>query len=163
MPNDDALKELRSAHKSFTILMADDDADDRALTKEAFEEAKLANDLRFVEDGQELLDYLHRRGKYTDPASSPRPGLILLDLNMPRKDGREALQEIKSVPEFQALRIVIMTTSNAEADILRSYKLSAASYITKPVTFDGLVDVVRTLGKYWFEIVELPANGHEPS
>lgn len=154
---------MDNSARPITILMADDDADDRALTKEAFEEAKLANDLRFVEDGQELLDYLHRRGKYTDPASSPRPGLILLDLNMPRKDGREALQEIKSVPEFQALRIVIMTTSNAEADILRSYKLSAASYITKPVTFDGLVDVVRTLGKYWFEIVELPANGHEPS
>jgi len=147
--------------KPLTILMADDDADDRALTKEAFEEAKLANDLRFVEDGEELLDYLHRRGKYTDPASSPMPGLILLDLNMPRKDGREALKEIKADPRFFAIRIVIMTTSKAETDIVRSYNLSAASYITKPVTFDSLVDVVRTLGKYWFEIVELPNNGND--
>lgn len=147
--------------KPVTILMADDDPDDRELTREAFEEAKLANDLRFVEDGQELLDYLERRGKYADPASSPMPGLILLDLNMPRKDGREALQEIKADPRFRAIRIVIMTTSKAEADIIRSYNLSAASYITKPVTFEALVDVVRTLGKYWFEIVELPTNGND--
>lgn len=149
--------------KPVTILMADDDADDRALTKEAFEEAKLANELRFVEDGEELLDYLNRRGKYADPASSPLPGLILLDLNMPRKDGREALAEIKNDPRFKHIRIVVMTTSKAEADILRTYKLSAASYITKPVTFEALVEVVRTLGKYWFEIVELPPNGHEPA
>ncbi len=153
--------ESRKAMKPVTILMADDDADDRALTKEAFEEAKLANDLRFVEDGQELLDYLWRRGKYADPANSPVPGLILLDLNMPRKDGREALEELKAEPRFKAIRVVIMTTSKAEADIVRSYKLSAASYITKPVTFDALVDVVKTLGKYWLEIVELPTNGDE--
>ncbi|HVK08249.1 MAG TPA: response regulator [Gemmataceae bacterium] len=139
-----------------TILMADDDPDDRQLTREAFEEAKLANDLRFVEDGVELLEYLHRRGKYADPQTSPRPGLILLDLNMPRKDGREALQEIKADPKLKRIRIVIMTTSKAEEDILRTYNLSAASYITKPVTFEALVDVVRTLGKYWLEIVELP-------
>jgi CheY-like chemotaxis protein len=139
-----------------TILMADDDPDDRQLTREAFDEAKLANDLRFVEDGVELLDYLNRRGKYADPESSPRPGLILLDLNMPRKDGREALQEIKADPKLKRIRIVIMTTSKAEEDILRTYNLSAASYITKPVTFEALVDVVRTLGKYWLEIVELP-------
>ena len=149
----------KTSTKPVTILMADDDADDRALTREAFEEAKLANDLRFVEDGQELLDYLHRRGKYTDPATSPLPGLILLDLNMPRMDGREALKEIKADPRFRTIRIVIMTTSKAETDIIRSYNLSAASYITKPVTFESLVDVVRTLGKYWFEIVELPNNG----
>jgi CheY-like chemotaxis protein len=139
-----------------TILMADDDPDDRQLTREAFEEAKLANDLRFVEDGVELLDYLNRRGKYADPETSPRPGLILLDLNMPRKDGREALQEIKADSKLKRIRIVIMTTSKAEEDILRTYNLSAASYITKPVTFEALVDVVRTLGKYWLEIVELP-------
>jgi two-component system response regulator len=145
--------------KPITILMADDDPDDRQLTKEAFEEAKLANDLRFVEDGVELLDYLHRRGKYADPASSPRPGLILLDLNMPRKDGREALQELKQDPRFRAIRVIILTTSKAEEDILRTYNLSAASYITKPVTFESLVDVVKTLGKYWLEIVELPENG----
>jgi two-component system response regulator len=145
--------------KAITILMADDDPDDRQLTKEAFEEARLANDLRFVEDGVELLDYLHRRGKYADPASSPRPGIILLDLNMPRKDGREALQELKQDLRFRAIRVIILTTSKAEEDILRTYNLSAASYITKPVTFESLVDVVKTLGKYWLEIVELPENG----
>lgn len=149
--------------KPVTILMADDDADDRVMTKEAFEEARLANDLRFVEDGQELLDYLNRRGKFADPSCSPVPGLILLDLNMPRKDGREALQEIKADPRFRSIRIVVLTTSKAEADIVRSYNLSAASYITKPVTFEALVDVVRTLGKYWLEIVELPTNGDDVS
>jgi two-component system response regulator len=138
--------------------MADDDPDDRQLTKEAFEEAKLANDLRFVEDGVELLDYLNRRGKYSAPGVAPRPGLLLLDLNMPRKDGREALQEIKADPRFRSLRVVIMTTSKAEEDIIRTYNLSASSYITKPVTFDALVDVIRTLGKYWLEIVELPVD-----
>ena len=144
--------------KPVTILMADDDPDDRQLTKEAFEEAKLANDLRFVEDGVELLDYLNRRGKYSAPGVAPRPGLLLLDLNMPRKDGREALQEIKADPRFRSLRVVIMTTSKAEEDIIRTYNLSASSYITKPVTFDALVDVIRTLGKYWLEIVELPVD-----
>ena len=145
--------------KPITILMADDDPDDRQLTREAFEEAKLANDLRFVEDGVELLDYLHRRGKYADPADSPRPGIILLDLNMPRKDGREALQELKQDARFRAIRVIVLTTSKAEEDILRTYNLSAASYITKPVTFESLVDVVKTIGKYWLEIVELPENG----
>lgn len=149
--------------KPITILMADDDADDRELTREAFEENHLANELRFVEDGEELLDYLHQRGKYSDPVSAPRPGLILLDLNMPRKDGREALQELKQDPRFRNIRVVIMTTSKAEEDVVRSYDLSAASYITKPVTFERLVDVVRTLGKYWLEIVELPPNGNEPA
>jgi two-component system response regulator len=144
--------------KPVTILMADDDPDDRQLTREAFEEAKLANDLRFVEDGVELLDYLNRRGKYTDPASSPRPSIILLDLNMPRKDGREALEEIKSDPRLRTIRVIVLTTSKAEEDILRSYNLSAASYITKPVTFESLVEVIKTLGKYWLEIVELPEN-----
>src|SRR6185312_13764096 len=99
-----------------TILMADDDPDDRELTREAFEESRLANDLRFVEDGVELLDYLKRRGKYEDPASSPRPGLILLDLNMPKKDGREALREIKADPKLKSIRVVILTTSKAEED-----------------------------------------------
>jgi CheY-like chemotaxis protein len=144
--------------RPITILMADDDADDRLLTKEAFQESHLSNDLRFVEDGVELLDYLKRRGKYADPATSPRPGLILLDLNMPKKDGREALEEIKSDPELRSIRVVVLTTSKAEEDILRSYDLSAASYITKPVTFEMLLDVVRTLGKYWLEIVELPGD-----
>src|SRR5262245_47459550 len=107
---------MQDKTKPVTILMADDDAEDRQMTKEAFEAAHLVNDLRFVEDGVELLDYLYRRGKYSDPATSPRPGLLLLDLNMPRKDGREALQEIKRDPKFRRLRVVILTTSKAEAD-----------------------------------------------
>jgi CheY-like chemotaxis protein len=144
--------------KPITILMADDDADDRQMTLEAFSESRLANDLRFVEDGAELMDYLFRRNKFSDPASSPRPGLILLDLNMPKKDGREALREIKADPRLRNIRVVVMTTSKAEEDIVRTYDLGAESYVTKPVTFTSLVDVVRTLGKYWLEIVELPAG-----
>lgn len=144
--------------KPITILMADDDADDRLMTKEAFDESRLRNDLHFVEDGAELMDYLQRRGKYSDPATSPRPGLILLDLNMPKKDGREALKEIKSDPNLKNIRIVVLTTSKAEEDIYRTYDLSAASYITKPVTFAGMAEVIRVLGKYWLEIVELPAG-----
>lgn len=146
-------------NKPVTILMAEDDVDDREMTKEAFEESHLLNDLRFVCDGVELMDYLQRRGKYSDPSTSPRPGLILLDLNMPKKDGREALRDIKADPNLKSIRVVILTTSKAEEDILRSYDLSAASYITKPVTFAGLADVIRTLGKYWLEIVELPNGG----
>lgn len=149
--------------KPVTILMADDDPDDRQLTREAFEENHLGNELRFVEDGEELLDYLNHRGKYADPASAPRPGILLLDLNMPRKDGREALEELKRDPRFRGIRVVIMTTSKAEEDVVRSYDLSAASYITKPVTFERLVEVVRALGKYWLEIVELPPDGNGSS
>ncbi len=139
-----------------TILMAEDDADDRLMTKEAFEESRLNNDLRFVCDGVELMDYLHRRGKYSDPETSPRPGLILLDLNMPKKDGREALRDIKADPQLKNIRVVVLTTSKAEEDIFRTYDLGAASYITKPVTFAALADIVKTMGKYWLEIVELP-------
>lgn len=139
-----------------TILMADDDPDDRELTREAFAEARLANDVRVVNDGVELMDYLHRKGQYADPYTSPRPGLILLDLNMPRKDGRECLAEIKADPMLRGIRVIVLTTSKAEEDIVRSYELDASSYIAKPVTFDALVDVVKTLGKYWLEIVELP-------
>jgi len=144
--------------KPITILMADDDPDDRQLTKEAFEECHLANDLRFVQDGVELMDYLLRRGKFTDPSTSPFPGLLLLDLNMPRMDGREALQQIKSNPQLRHLRVVVLTTSKSEEDIYKSYDMSASSYITKPVTFASLVDVIKTMGKYWLEIVELPAE-----
>jgi two-component system response regulator len=147
--------------KPITILMADDDADDRLMTKEAFAESLVRNDLRFVENGEELLDYLNRRGRYSDPRSSPRPGLILLDLNMPKKDGREALREIKEDPRFKSIRVVVMTTSSADEDISRTYDLSASSYITKPVTFDALLDVIRVLGKYWLEIVQLPENGDD--
>lgn len=152
---------MDNSARPITILMADDDADDRLMTKEAFAESLIRNDLRFVENGEELLDYLNRRGKFTDPSTSPRPGLILLDLNMPKKDGREALVEIKSDKRFKSIRIVVMTTSKAEEDIARTYDLSASSYITKPVTFDALLDVIRVLGKYWLEIVQLPENGDD--
>jgi CheY-like chemotaxis protein len=139
-----------------TILMADDDADDRRLTQEAFEEGRLINDLKFVENGEQLLDYLRRQGAYAPPVETPRPGLILLDLNMPRKDGRTVLKELKSDPELRQIPVVVLTTSKADEDIYKSYDLGVNSYIVKPVTFDALVDILQTLEKYWFEIVELP-------
>ena len=142
--------------KPITILMADDDPDDQLLTKDAFEECKLANDLRFVNDGEELMDYLCRKGDFKNPEDSPRPGLILLDLNMPRKDGREALGEIKSDPDLRRIPVVVLTTSKAEEDILKSYDLGVNSFIVKPVSFEGLLEVVKALGKYWIQIVELP-------
>jgi CheY-like chemotaxis protein len=138
------------------ILMADDDADDRMLTRDALEESRVLNELRFVEDGEELMEYLTRKGKYANVEDSPRPGLILLDLNMPKKDGREALKEIKSDPNLRRIPVVIMTTSKAEEDVFRSYDFGASSFITKPVTFDRLVELMRTLGEYWVEFVELP-------
>ncbi|HHH28683.1 MAG TPA: response regulator [Polyangiaceae bacterium] len=141
-----------------TVLMADDDADDRMFAKKAWDKSRIANELRFVVDGEELMDYLHRRGPYADPASSPRPGLILLDLNMPKKDGREALAEIKADPELRTIPIVVLTTSKAEEDILRTYDLGVNSFITKPVTFDSLVETIRMLGEYWFTIVRLPTQ-----
>ena len=140
-----------------TSLLADDDSDDRMLARDALAESRLANDLRFVQDGEELMDYLYRRNKYSNE-EAPRPGLILLDLNMPRKDGREALREIKSDPNLRHIPIVVLTTSKAEEDIYRTYDLGVNSFITKPVTFDGLVSVMRGLGRYWFEIVELPPS-----
>jgi len=142
--------------EAITILVADDDPEDCLLLRDAFRESRVANNLRFVGDGEELIDYLCHRGQYADPASSPRPGLILLDLNMPRKDGREALGDIKSDPELRHIPVVVLTTSKAEEDIYRSYDLGVNSYITKPVTFESLVEVVRTLGTYWLGIVELP-------
>lgn len=147
--------------KPITIVMAEDDPDDRMLTQAAMQENRLANDLRFVKDGQELIEYLRHEGHYTDPADAPRPGLILLDLNMPRKDGREVLAEIKADPKLRAIPVVVLTTSRAEADILRSYDLGVSSFISKPVSFDDLVAAMKVFGQYWFEIVELPPY-HEP-
>lgn len=144
--------------EAITILVADDDPEDCMLLREAFEESRLVNSLRFVSDGQELVDYLYRQGPFADPAESPRPGLILLDLNMPKKDGREALGEIKSDPDLRRIPVVILTTSKAEEDIFRSYDLGVNSYVTKPVTFESLVEVVRTLRQYWFGIVQLPPD-----
>ena len=142
--------------KSITILIADDDADDRQMTKEALEENYLLNDLRFVCDGEELMNYLRRKGKYSDPEESPRPGLILLDLNMPKKDGREALKEIKSDPDLKSIPVIVLTTSRAESDILKTYNLGVNCFISKPVSFNDMIEVTKSLGRYWFEIVELP-------
>ncbi len=141
-----------------TILMADDDPDDRLMTREAFEEAHLGNPLEFVKDGEELLDYLLRRGSFENLKGRPLPGLILLDLNMPRKDGREALQEIKAHPALRRIPVVVLTTSKADEDILRSYDMGVNSFISKPVSFESLVETVKMLGKYWFEIVILPSR-----
>ena len=141
---------------SISILIADDDADDRMMAKDALDECRLTNHIDFVEDGVELLAYLRGQGKYAAPGASRRPGLIILDLNMPKMDGREALQAIKADPTLRRIPIVVMTTSKAEEDIYRTYELGVSSFITKPVTFDGLVAVMRDLGRYWFEIVELP-------
>jgi len=138
--------------------MADDDPDDRLMTREAFEEAHLGNPLEFVKDGEELLDYLLRRGSFENLKGRPLPGLILLDLNMPRKDGREALQEIKAHPALRRIPVVVLTTSKADEDILRSYDMGVNSFISKPVSFESLVETVKMLGKYWFEIVILPSR-----
>lgn len=138
------------------LLVADDDIDDRDMIKDAFSENRLLNDLKFVGDGEELMDYLLRRGNYASEGAAPRPGLILLDLNMPKKDGREALREIKNHPELKTIPIVVLTTSKAEEDIYRTYDLGVNSFITKPVKFDALVAVTKDIGRYWFQIVELP-------
>jgi CheY-like chemotaxis protein len=146
----------RRDRRPITLLLADDDEEDLLLTKEALEQSRLGNDLRFVYDGEELMDYLLRRGRYADPADSPAPGLILLDLNMPRKDGREALTEIKANPDIRRIPVVVLTTSRAEEDVFRTYDLGVSSFISKPVTFEGLVEAMKALSQYWFEIVELP-------
>jgi CheY-like chemotaxis protein len=139
--------------KPLVIVMADDDEDDRENTEEAFREHHLANDFFTVKDGEELMDFLHRRGQH---ANAPRPGLILLDLNMPKKDGREALKEIKSDPLLRQIPVVVLTTSREEEDILKTYDLGANSFISKPVGFDSLVQIVSTMTRYWFQLVELP-------
>ena len=144
--------------RPIVILLADDDEEDRMLAADAMRESRVANDLRFVEDGEELLDYLYKRGSYAGADAAPTPGLILLDLNMPRKDGREALREIKADPDLRRIPVVVLTTSKAEDDIYRTYDLGANSFITKPVSFEGLVNVMRDIGRYWIEIVELPPD-----
>jgi CheY-like chemotaxis protein len=140
------------------IVMAEDDADDRLLVKDALKECEWDADLRFVENGEELLDYLLRQGKFRQPEQSPRPGLILLDLNMPRKDGREVLREIRAHADLRRIPVVVLTTSRADTDIERIYELGANSFISKPVQFDGLVGLMRLLSQYWFQTVELPVS-----
>ena len=147
---------MNKARKTLTILIADDDLEDQMLVRDAWEKSRLYNHLRFVDDGEQLMDYLYRRGAFADPIDSPRPGIILLDLNMPKKDGREAMEEIKNDPDLRRIPIVVLTSSKAEEDIICSYNLGVSGFITKPVTFDGLVEAIKALGRYWIEIVELP-------
>lgn len=142
--------------RPITILIADDDEDDRRLAREALAESRLLNTLHEVADGEELMAYLNHEGKYEAEGASPRPGLILLDLSMPKMDGREALAAIKNDPALRQIPVVVMTTSSADTDICRSYDLGASSFITKPVTFPALVEVMNGIGRYWFELVELP-------
>jgi CheY-like chemotaxis protein len=146
---------LSKSYQSIVILIADDDPEDSDLAVEALRESRLRNDVRVVSDGEELMEYLRQSGRYT-PETAPKPGLILLDLNMPKMDGREALAQIKSEPELRTIPIVVLTTSQAEEDVYRSYGLGANSYITKPVTFAGLTKVTQCLVDYWFNIVTLP-------
>ena len=149
---------MQNQHKiPITILVCDDDEDDRMLTQQALEDAHISNSIRFVEDGEQLLDYLYQRGAYAgETGKAPRPGLILLDLNMPKIDGREALKTIKGDPALKDIPVVVLSTSRLDEDIARSYQLGVNSFITKPVTFSGLVEAMNVLGRYWLEIVELP-------
>lgn len=149
---------MQTDKKPIVILYAEDDKEDQMLVSEALEESRLVNELHFVNDGMQLMDYLNRQGEYAHLADQALPGLILLDLNMPKKDGREALQEIKVNPALRRIPVCVLTTSKADEDILRTYDLGVNSYIRKPVTFESLVDIVRILGQYWFEIVELPVR-----
>ncbi len=146
------------SNDTLVILLAEDDPDDRLLTLRALKQNRLANAIMWVEDGEELMDYLHRRGKYAGNGAAPRPGLILLDLNMPRMDGREALQAIKADPDLRRIPVVVLTTSQAELDILQSYDLGVNAFVTKPVTFEGLATAIKVLGDFWFEIVKLPPS-----
>ena len=150
----------RTPNGSITILLADDDEDDRVLTAGALRRSRLLNDIRFAVDGEDLIHYLHGEGKYADGGTpAPRPGLILLDLNMPKLDGREALAKIKGDPELRRIPIVVLTTSKAEEDIVRAYDLGVNSFISKPVSFEELATAMQTLAVYWFDLVELPQDG----
>ncbi|MEX0886865.1 MAG: response regulator [Phycisphaeraceae bacterium] len=157
------MTESSSQLKPITILMADDDPDDQMMARYALAANRVINDLRFVDDGEQLLQYLRREGRYANRGESPRPGLILLDLNMPRKDGRQALAEIKSDPNLRCIPVIALTTSRAEEDVARSYSLGVNSYITKPVTLEELVDTMKVIGQYWLGIVALPGCQVEES
>jgi CheY-like chemotaxis protein len=146
--------------KSITILMAEDDPDDQMLLQKALEASHFLNEMHFVRDGEELLDYLYHRGLYSEPAKAPRPGLILLDLNLPKLDGRQVLANIKADANLRRIPVVVLTASQQQLDIHRSYELGASSYLTKPMQFESLVELMQTLRAYWFDIVELPPEPH---
>jgi CheY-like chemotaxis protein len=149
---------MRAANKGkpAIILLAEDDRGDQELTRRALEEGKIRNELRIVEDGEEALAYLFRRGKYKDPAISPRPDLLLLDLNLPRVDGRQVLERVREDSKLRRMAVVVLTTSRQEEDILRSYELGCNSFITKPVGMEQFIRVIQALEEYWFQIVVLP-------
>jgi len=145
-----------SEGKPAIILLVEDNRADQELTRRALEEGKIRNELRIVEDGEEALAYLFRTGKYKDPATSPKPDLLLLDLNLPRVDGREVLEQVRADAKLRRMAVVVLTTSRQEQDILRSYEVGCNSFITKPVDLDQFIRVVQTLEEYWFQIVVLP-------
>lgn len=149
---------VKPGGRSITIVVADDDADDRLLVRDAWEETRTAAKIDFVESGEQLLDYLRRSGRYSVLKGAPMPDLILLDLNMPGKDGREALVEIKGDPAIRRIPVVILTTTDAEEEVDRSYELGVNSFIVKPVSFESLVNVMKSLSTYWFQTVELPCT-----
>jgi CheY-like chemotaxis protein len=153
---------MERTDRNMIILLADDDPDDRLLVWEAVREGGVPGELHAVNDGEELLDYLRQHGRFASSKSHPRPDLILLDLNMPRKDGRETLAEIKQDPKLRWIPIVAFTTSSACDDVRRAYDLGVCSYITKPQSFDGLVELMKTLGQYWGKCVVLPGREEEP-
>jgi two-component system response regulator len=138
------------------ILLVEDSPSDVLMTREALKNAKVLNNLHVVEDGVEAMDFLRKKGKYAD---APRPHLILLDLNLPRKSGREVLAEMKSDPVLGVIPVVVLTTSQAEADVLQAYGLHANCYVTKPVEFANFASVIRSIEKFWFTVVTLPDEG----
>ncbi|AKB16629.1 MAG: response regulator [Methanosarcina thermophila] len=145
----------RTMSKSVEILLVEDSKGDVGLIEEVFEDAKIGNTLHIVEDGEEAIAFLRGEGQFSD---APRPDIILLDLNLPKKDGREVLEEVKSDDELKNIPVVILTTSKAEEDILKSYNLHANAYITKPVDFDQFIKVVKSIESFWLEIVKLPSK-----
>jgi CheY-like chemotaxis protein len=144
--------------RSATILLVEDDPGDQELTRRALQEDVLHTDLRIVNDGKEALDYLRREGAFTDPEVSPRPHLILLDLNMPRVDGRQVLEQVREDPDISRIPVIALTTSDEEEDVMRSYDLGCKSFIKKPVEIDTFIETIRELQHYWFELVTLPAD-----
>ncbi|KPL01079.1 MAG: chemotaxis protein CheY [candidate division Zixibacteria bacterium SM23_73_3] len=145
--------------KPAVILLAEDDPGDQELTRRALEQSRIRNELHIVEDGEEALDYLLRRGKYEDPTTSPKPDLMLLDLNMPKMDGKQLLEQMRADPRLRRIPVVALTTSKQENDIVRTYDLGANSYIVKPVNMDQFVSAIKILKDYWFQIVVLPPRG----
>lgn len=145
----------QNAAKSIEILLVEDSKGDVGLIEEVFEDAKIRNNLRVVEDGEEAILYLRGEGKFSGVS---RPDIILLDLNLPKKDGREVLEEVKNDEDLKNIPVVVLTTSQAEADILKSYNLHANAYVTKPVDFDQFIKVVKSIEDFWLEVVKLPSK-----